>query len=359
VVGPGTTKAPGGDVRAEDTVAGDARVFVMSLSIMLLNALVEGVEPAGLASHDLLRAAGIDPHRLEDIDGRLDRAEYDRAQTAALDLTGDQALGLHMGERVSIRPFDVIADLASHAPTLRDAFQGFVRFHRIVCDGPDTAVYERDGVATVHYQFPRSTLCCNRLRAEFAMVGFLRMVRHFAGPATIARAVYFEHPAPDYRDEYARIFGGAERFEHDFTGIEFEGELLDRTRQPQNDELYTVLESLAERKLSRVTREGGHAERLRDFLTSNALGDRPQMDVVARSLGISVRSLRRRLDEEGVSYTTLLNEARATVAKRMLDDPRRSIYETAYAMGFSDPSAFHRAFKRWTGMTPTQYRHSL
>lgn len=331
----------------------------MSLSIMLLYALVEGVEHAGVSAHDLLRAANIDPRLLEDIDGRFDRAEYDRAQTAALDLTGDEALGLHMGERVSIRPFDVIADLASHAPTMRDAFRNFARFQRIVCDGPDTALYERDDVATVHYQFPRSSPRCNRLRAEFAMVGYLRMIRNFARADALPRAVYFEHPVPSYHQEYTRIFGGTERFDHDFTGIEFDAELLDRSRAPQNGELYDVLESLAERKLSRVTREGGHAERLRDFLTSNALGERPPMDAVARSLGISVRSLRRRLDEEGVSYTTLLNEARATVAKRMLDDPRRSIYETAYAMGFSDPSAFHRAFKRWTGMTPTQYRHSL
>ena len=332
----------------------------MSLSIMLISALVEGVEPAGVAGPDLLRAANIDPRRLEDIDGRLDRVEYDRAQTAALDLTGDEAFGLHLGERVIVRTFDVLADLASHAPTLRDAFQTFARFHRIVSDGPDTSLYEHDGVATVHYQFPRSSPRCNRLRAEFAMVGFLRMLRDFTRRDNhTVKAVYFEHAAPEYLDEYARIFGGAERFDHDFTGIEFDRELLDRTQQPQNGELYTVLESLAERKLSRVTREGGHAERLRDYLTSNALAERPQMDAVARSLGISVRSLRRRLDEEGVSYTSLLNEALATLAKRMLDDLRRSIYETAYAMGFSDPSAFHRAFKRWTGMTPTQYRQSL
>jgi AraC-like DNA-binding protein len=191
------------------------------------------------------------------------------------------------------------------------------------------------------------------------MVGFLRMMRHLVRSEVTARAVYFEYAAPDYRAEYARIFGGIERFEHEFTGIEFDAALLDQGHMPQKGELYTVLESLAERKLSRVTREGGHAERLRDYLVSNALAQRPQMDAVARSLGISVRSLRRRLDEEGVSYTSLLNEARATVAKRMLEDSSRSIYETAYAMGFSDPSAFHRAFKRWTGMTPTQYRESL
>ena len=343
---------------AETSLAEAARV-AMSLSIMLLHALIEAVEPAGVARDDLLRAAQIDPRRLGDIDGRLDGDEYDRAQTAALDLTGDEALGLHMGERVTVRPFDVLADLASHAPTLRDAFHSFTRFHRIVSDGPGASLDERDDVAVVHYGFPRSSPRCNRLRAEFAMVGYLRMMRNFIGRYCTCKAVYFEHAAPAYRAEYARIFGGAERFDHDFTGIEFDRELLDRTPLAQNGELYSVLESLAERKLSRVTREGGHAERLRDYLVSSAGAKRPQMDDVARSLGISVRSLRRRLDEEGVSYTSLLNEARATLAKRMLDDPQRSIYETAYAMGFSDSSAFHRAFKRWTGMTPSQYRHSL
>src|SRR5688500_15806107 len=97
----------------------------MALSIMLLHALIEAVELAGVARNDLLRAAQIDPRRLDDIDGRLDRDEYDRVQTAALDLTGDEALGLHMGERVTNRAFDVLADLATHAPTLRDAFQNF------------------------------------------------------------------------------------------------------------------------------------------------------------------------------------------------------------------------------------------
>jgi AraC-like DNA-binding protein len=344
---------------AETSLSSNGRASVMSLSIMLLYALIEAVEPAGVARDDLLRAAQIDPGRLDDIDGRLDGDEYDRVQTAALDLTGDEALGLHMGERITIRPFDVLADLASHAPTLRDAFQTFTRFHRIVSDGPNSTLDEHNDVAVARYEFLRSSPRCNRMRAEFGLVGLLRMVRHFTHQEGTARAVYFEHPAPEYRAEYARIFGGRERFDHDFTGIEFDRELLDRTPLAQNGELYSVLESLAERKLSRVTREGGHAERLRNYLVMNAGAKRPQMDAVARSLGISVRSLRRRLDEEGVSYTGLLNESRATLAKRMLDDPRRSIYETAYAMGFSDPSAFHRAFKRWTGMTPTQYRHSL
>lgn len=85
---------------------------------------------------------------------------------------------------------------------------------------------------------------------------------------------------------------------------------------------------------------------------------RTDMQSVARALDISVRSLRRRLEAEGKSYNDILNEALATVAKHLLNDPRRTIQEVAYDMGFSDPSTFHRAFKRWTGVTPSAYRES-
>jgi AraC-like DNA-binding protein len=83
------------------------------------------------------------------------------------------------------------------------------------------------------------------------------------------------------------------------------------------------------------------------------------MDDAARALGVSARSLRRQLAAEGVSYSELVERARVAAAKRMLRDPRTSIQEAAYAMGFAAPAAFHRAFKRWTGMTPKQYRASF
>ena len=85
---------------------------------------------------------------------------------------------------------------------------------------------------------------------------------------------------------------------------------------------------------------------------------RADMSTVARALGMSVRSLRRRLAEEGKSYNDLANEALAAVAKQLLRDKRRTIQETAYDLGFSDTSTFHRAFKRWTGMTPSTFREA-
>ena len=171
----------------------------------------------------------------------------------------------------------------------------------------------------------------------------------------------FEHPRPEHHRECARVFGGAERYGRPFTGVEFDRKVLDQSGLHHHPELYTVLRSQAERTLARVTRGIGQAERLRQYFLA-----RPPHrcrgrhgEVVANALGMSVRSLRRRLTEEGVSYKTILEESLVTVAQRMLGDTRRTIQETAHAMGFSDPTAFHRAFKRWTGMTPTQYRQSV
>lgn len=328
----------------------------MSVSILLVRGLVEAVIAAGIGRDRLLAAAAVDSLRLEDVDGRLEDVELDRVQAAALDLTGDAALGLHLGERATATAYDMVAYLTSHATTLRGGIDSFLKFERILSDTQGSALEERADTATLKLAIFHGEPRCTRLRAELAMTGFFRLLQHFIGPDARARRVVFEHAPPPYRAEYARIFGGTERFEQKFTGIQFDRALLDKEQLHKNAELHAVLTLEAERKLNRLTRGIGHAERLRAHLVARAPRERPDMTSAARQLGMSVRSLRRRLSEEGVSYAELVEEAHAVVAKRLLDDPSRSICAAAYDMGFSDPSAFHRAFKRWTGMTPTQHR---
>jgi AraC-like DNA-binding protein len=329
----------------------------MSVSILLVRGTVEAVIAAGISRDKLLAAARFELARLDDADGRVEVDELDRVQTAALDLTGDAALGLHLGERASAAAYDMVAYLTSHATTLRESIESFLKFQRILSDTPGSRLEEEGDAAILKLaNFSDGEPRCVRLRAELSMTGFYRLLQHFVGPEAAPRRVCFEHRAPSYHAEYARIFRGTERFEQAFTGIDFDRELLDREQLHKNAEFHAMLTSEAERKLNRLTRGMGHADKLREYLVATAPEARPDMTSVARGLGMSVRSLRRRLSEEGVSYGKLVEEADASVAKRLLDDPGRSIYEAAYDMGFSDPSAFHRAFKRWTGMTPKQYR---
>ena len=100
------------------------------------------------------------------------------------------------------------------------------------------------------------------------------------------------------------------------------------------------------------------AERVKRWLASHDELLKPTMDAIARDLGMSARSLRRRLREERVQYDELVREARTLRAKRILADPRHSVQDAAYALGFGTPAAFSRAFKRWTGMAPSAYRAS-
>ncbi len=329
----------------------------MGVSIVIVRAFVEVVERAGVSRDQLLAATKIDPRRLDASDARLEFAEFADLQTRAVDLTGDEALGIHIAEQASEAAFDLIAHLIVHAPTLRDGIELCLRFQRVFSDDSELTIVEKGDSATLRLSYPRTTVRSDRMHAEFVMAGLWRMIKGFGGPRTTVRAVHFEHARPDYHPEYTRVFGGTERYRRPFTGLEIDRQFLDLPCLHHHPELYQVLRSEAERALIHLTRGVGHAERLKQYILARPpLGAIPDMEMVARDLGMSVRSLRRRLTEEGVSYKAVLEQAFGTVATRMLSDTRRSIQETAHAMGFSDPTAFHRAFKRWTGMTPKQYR---
>jgi AraC-like DNA-binding protein len=331
----------------------------VSVSIVVVRAFVEVVEQAGVTRDRLLAGTGVSSGQLDASDARIDYAVFAEVQLRALDLTGDEALGLHVGERATEAAFDLLAHLIVHAPTLRDGIELVLQFQAVFSDDSTISLVEKDDAASLRFRFPRTKVRADRMHAELAMTGLLRLVRTFA-PNTPVRAVSFEHARPEHHRECTRVFGGAERYHRPFTGIEFDRKVLDRPGMYHHPELFQVLRSQAERALARVTRGVGQADRLRQyFLSHPPSAATADMEVVARELGMSVRSLRRRLTEEGASYKAIVEESLVTVARRMLADSRRSIQETAHAMGFSDPTAFHRAFKRWTGMTPMEYRESV
>lgn len=326
----------------------------MAVSILLLRATVETALRKGVEREALFRAARLDPRVLEDPEGRIALADYDALHEVVIDLTGDPAFGLHLGETTSSRTHSV-AHLVEHAATLRDGIEALLRFYRLFNDRPVWRLVEDHRTATLFYDVAPGPERCKRLRAEMTMTGFFRMIRLFARDAR-PEYVAFEHAAPPYRAEYTRIFDGVERFEQPFTGIVFDRALLGTVRLLRDPEFHAVIEAHSEKRLSRLTRGSTYADRVREYLLEQPNAESRDMRAAARALGLSVRSLRRKLQKEGAAYSDIADGALATLAKRLLSDERRTIQETAYAMGFSAPSAFHKAFKRWTGTTPKEFR---
>lgn len=328
----------------------------MSVNVVLLRVIVEAAELAGVAREDLLRTAALTSERLQNSSGRVSNEEYERVQLAALELTKNEALALHIGEQSHFAGLDVIPSLLAHAETLRDALHTYFRFQAILFDGPSSALQEQGETAILRYEFNRGNLRCERFSAELGTAGLLRMLRHYGGPGARVRRVFFEHAAPGHVAEYARIFQGAERFGNGFTGMEFDVALLSRGSVHADPGLYRLFEDQAVGRLDRVTREASFSSQVVEYLAASPSGARLEMSAVAQYFNISERSLRRRLCAEGVTYSQLVERALGSIAQRLLQDPKQSISETAYALGFSTPSAFHRAFKRWTGDTPNGYR---
>lgn len=329
----------------------------MSISITLIRTLVEAVERAGADTDAYFQDAGFDPALLRDERVRVSAETYDRLQLLALQHTGDRALGIHMGEHASMGAFNVVGSLVMHCRTIREALDVFFRYHRIISDCAESELVEEGDTAKLVYRYPVSKHAdCNRLRGELGPTRLTLIGRAFAGDAASLSEVWFEHPEPTYAEEYERIFRAPVRFEQSCTALFGPRALLDAAQLHDNPTLYKVLREQAERQLSELEGARSVSERLEQFILQSYDEVNPDMATLSRRLGIGERTLRRRLKEEGTSFGRVLDAALGQVAQRILSEPETTIQEAAYRMGFSEASSFHRAFKRWTGTTPRQFR---
>jgi AraC-like DNA-binding protein len=328
----------------------------VSVSIFLVRTVVEAVERYGA---NLRGQIALDWRQLGHPESRIEFEQFAQVLSAAVTITGNDALGLQMADEVREGAVDLLAHLAAHAPTMREAVETASQFARLAMDELLIAARYDGDCFVVDYTFPRTTLLSDRALAEFMMGGLVQLARSFNGPTVYPRVARFEHERPNHHLEYTPLFGDNQRFGQGTTSIAFERHIADRLQLHQNPELYQLLRSEAQRKLNRIETGLRPVTRLRQYLRAMPPSSIPEISAVARELGMSERSLRRRLAADGTSYREAVRTVLEASAGRLLQSPSRTIKETATALGFADAAAFHRAFKRWTGMTPGEYRRSM
>jgi len=326
------------------------------VSGLLVRAMFDALESYGIPRAELARVDGFALEQIESVEARIELPVVRALHLRALELTGDPSLGLHFAERASEAAFDFLGHMVWHAPTLRVGLELCSQFQSLFMDGGRTRFDVQGDTARWRVDFVRSDPRFDAFWSEFVVFGMQRALQVFCGRHIRADAVYVEHRRPPHHAEYTRVFAGAERYGQPFTGIDFAARWLDQPNAYRHAELYAMLLSRAERALDHLGQPASYGERLQYYFLARSPARIPAIASAARELGLSERSLRRKLESEGTSYRALVQAAHENAACTMLRNPVRTIQEVAHALGFADATAFHRAFKRWLGVTPQEYR---
>jgi AraC-like DNA-binding protein len=243
-----------------------------------------------------------------------------------------------------------------NSPTLGDALSRAVRYHMIWNEGAEFKL-ETDGEQVrlaYHYVDLNGAGC--RQDCEMTLALIMSFGRRVTGVDWTPREVRFQHSEPADTSEHRRIFRAPLSFEKPVSELVFESRVLELPLAEADPGLCVVLDRQVEGLLAKLPRRGGLSDGVRALLRQAINGGDPGLEAISQQLGLSPRTLQRKLKEEHTSHQDLLDEMRRDLSVSYLREPEMAICEVAYLLGFSEPSAFHRAFRRWTGTTPRAYR---
>jgi AraC-like DNA-binding protein len=313
----------------------------------------------GANEAELLRQSGLSAVALADQDGRIAVRDYIALMRAAKALTGEPALSLHYGEQVDIAEVSIIGLIGQASETPLEAFQQLNRYVRLIIETDNDGdgdrfgmVFDRGGLWMVDNRkspndFPELTesafaqLVCGRRRAD---------------PSYGVKAVHVTHAAPPHRDEYERIFRAPVVFGADRNALQLDEAWAGRPVARLPRYVFGVLTEHADELLRTLESTKSLRGRVEALLMPGLHTGQASMDVIAGKLGISRQTLFRKLRAEGVTFEKVLDELRYRMAADYLGARKVSVNETAYLVGFSEPAAFSRAFKRWSGASPRSLR---
>jgi AraC-like DNA-binding protein len=321
-------------------------------------AIRKALESAGHDPKPLFLQAGLDLSALDDPNARYPVESTSRLWRLAVEATGDPAFGLTVASHVTQTTFHALGYSLVASPTLKEAFERLVRYFRIVSDAAELefkrVAEEYHFIIHIEQNGPRPAF---ESIDAFLSVN-LRMCRALYGRQLSPLRVALQRPAPADTSPFERVFRAPLEFAAPQNLLVFERSAFEQPLEGANPELARHNDQILAQYLARHERQNV-AARVHGVLVEQLSLGEPSQQKIADELHMSLRNLQRKLSSEGTSYKDILNETRRELALSYMKDPRYSVSEITYLLGFSDTSSFTRAFRRWTGKSPTAHRATL
>lgn len=319
--------------------------------------LVGYLRAKGFDGDAVCRRAGLDPADLATRTTRIPGATMAALWREAIAASGDPDLGMHATVEASPGALDIVGYVMLSSRTADEALRRGARLIRLLNDGLTLEITrERLGTRCVLTVLPTGDEFLQhdpRQVVETILIGIVHQLRMLTQRDLLPLSVTMRHARPRTGSaEHERLFKVKPRFGADADEVVIANADLDLPLRSANPALLASFDTLAAAALAALGTRDAVAGRAAAEIVAALKGEAPTVNVVARALAMSPRKLQRCLAEEGTSFQELLDSVRRELAVRHLADPNATVAKVAWLVGFSEPSAFHRAFRRWTGQSP-------
>jgi len=329
------------------------------VSVGLTHAILEALRMVGVSNPEtLLPAAGIDPALLGKPENRIPFERQNALWALALASAPTPVFGLQFARSIQPTSFGLVGYMAMNCGTIGECLEAIVSYQFLAGEGGEFSLAPCGDDTALCYTPVNPDDPVTRERVVGMLAATVSFGRWLVGEAFQPRRVAFTHAAPGETAEYEEFFGCPVAFAESSNCAVYTPAVTGLVVPNASEQLLALLRERANRMLGELSR-GGIASRIASLLASQLDSAVPDKAVIAAQLGMSERTLQRRLREEGTTYQATLDRTRHYLARDLLRNTQIPLAEVAIQLGFSEPSTFFRAFRRWEGATPGQYREAI
>jgi len=317
----------------------------------------QGLQRLSVDTAELYADLGIDPKLMDADDASLSTAMHYELLELAAEKSNQRFLGIALGLDGRNSELGILSYMLRNAPNLEKALDLLQRYVALVAPGSSIAVLEEEDHCVLSYKIKDFPPAQCRQSLEMTLAQYVLLFRTILDDGNWQSfRIYFENSAPSAEELRHFPLKGELIFDHFFSGVCFPKELMEYANSDFDPQLLALLESQVLQTAEKLLSSDSFLDRIRLLISSNLGNAEVTADSAAAEFGMSRRTLHRRLSENGTTFNTLRESIVINVAKESLSKTSVSITELAQRLGYSDSSAFDRAFKRLVGQRPLEYR---